>query len=229
MALTLYITQASQLSESSELISPVPLESTSESATPTASPQSSPSPIQQEVLSANTENTPPTSSPSPTVTYSPTPKPTNTSTTQPSTSPTPSPSATTTITATNSPQPTTKPTVKPTNSASPTPAATERPKTKEITGPEMDALFTKYSQEYKVDREQLKRIAVCESKLNINALNKAHGYGGLYQFSIATWKSYRKMISQDTNPDLRFDPEEAIETAAWMLSTNRAGAWPNCK
>lgn len=93
----------------------------------------------------------------------------------------------------------------------------------------MDALFTKYAQEYKVDREQLKRIAVCESKLNINALNKAHGYGGLYQFSVATWKSYRKMISQDVNPDLRFDPEEAIETAAWMLSTGRATAWPNCK
>jgi soluble lytic murein transglycosylase-like protein len=123
--------------------------------------------------------------------------------------------------ATATPQPTAtpSPTIKPTTTPSPKP--------KKITLAEIEELFTKYSQKYNIDREQLKRIAVCESKLNVNAKNLY--YAGLYQFSESTWKSYRRMLKLNTNPDLRFDAEASINTAAWMLSTGRQSAWPNCK
>lgn len=100
-------------------------------------------------------------------------------------------------------------------------------KKKQPTGPELDALFTKYSYQYKIDRVKLRKIAICESNLNINAHNLY--YLGLYQFSESSWKSYRKLMGTDTDQSLRVDPEQSIKTAAWMISTGRENAWPNCK
>lgn len=69
-------------------------------------------------------------------------------------------------------------------------------------------------------------MAVCESNLKPHAKNG--DYGGLYQFSARTWKSTRQAMNLDTDPNLRFNPEEAIKTAAFKISTSGLSAWPNC-
>lgn len=142
---------------------------------------------------------------------------TTTATNEPTTTPISSPSPTVTVTPapTNTPQAT--------YSAS----HTSTPKPTPISKAQLDLLFEKYAKEYNIDKEQLKRIAQCESGLNPNATNLY--YAGLYQFSPASWKGYRKLMGKRTNPDLRFDPEASINTASFMLSTGRSSAWPNCK
>lgn len=91
---------------------------------------------------------------------------------------------------------------------------------------DFDEWFTKYSQKESIDRNLLRRIAVCESGLNPRAVNGI--YGGLFQFSTGTWISNRRAMNMDTNPDLRFNPEEAIGTAAFRIATVGIHAWPNC-
>lgn len=131
---------------------------------------------------------------------------------------TPTPTATPTPSPTPSPKPTHTPT--PTVSPSPTPI----PYT--YTREQMDEWFTKYANHYSVDRSKLWNIAVCETGLRPNAVNWI--YGGLFQFSPNTWESNRKLMGLDTNADLRFNPEEAIRTGAFVLSTRGSGAWPSC-
>ena len=159
----------------------------------------------------------------PLATPTPTIKPTPTSTPRPTLTPTPRP----TVTLSPTPSPTTPP-VLPKYTATPkTPSPTTRPTVKNLTGPEMDALFSKYSSQYNIDREQLRRIAICESSLNPQAKNI--NYVGLYQFGQSAWVSARQSMGLSTDLTLRTDPEESIKTAAWMISQGRASAWPNCK
>ena len=108
----------------------------------------------------------------------------------------------------------------------PKPTRTPTPTIKPVSANELEEMFTKYSQNNSIDRDLLKRIAICESGLNINARNGI--YAGLYQFSENTWVSIRRAINADNNLNLRFNPEEAIRTAAFKLSTNGSSAWPNC-
>ena len=35
-------------------------------------------------------------------------------------------------------------------------------------------------------------------------------------------------MGEDKNNDLRFNAEEAVQTAAYVLSINQAYIWPNC-
>jgi hypothetical protein len=119
--------------------------------------------------------------------------------------------------STSSPSPT--PTPKPTPSNSPTP--TQYP----VTSQQLDDWFTKYANHYSVDRSLLWKIAACETGLRTNATNWI--YGGMFQFSPNTWKANRSTMGADTNPDLRFSPEESIRTAAFVLSTRGSSAWPN--
>lgn len=93
---------------------------------------------------------------------------------------------------------------------------------------ELEQLFTKYSAEYGISSDALKIIANCESHYNPNALSKNGLYGGMFQFSASTWKSTRKAMGLDENPDLRFNAEEAIRTTAYKISKNGVGAWPHC-
>lgn len=86
--------------------------------------------------------------------------------------------------------------------------------------------FEKYGQEYGVEPDLLVRIALCESGLNPSSTNGA--YGGLYQYTPRTWMSTRTAMGLDPNPDLRFDPEEAIRTSAFKVSRGGINAWPNC-
>lgn len=130
---------------------------------------------------------------------------------------TPSPTPTPNPTPTPTPMP---PTRKPT--IPPTPTPTIPP----VTSSQLDEWFSLYSGIYSVDRQRLWNIAVCESRLKPNATNG--DYGGLYQFSTSTWKSTRKRMNLDTNPQLRFNPEESIKAAAFLLSTRGHSPWPNC-
>jgi len=72
----------------------------------------------------------------------------------------------------------------------------------------------------------LVKIAVCESELNPNAVNG--DFGGLFQFTASTWNSTRNEMNMDPSPDLRFNPEEAIKTAAFKMSVDGTNPWKNC-
>lgn len=153
-------------------------------------------------------------------TSSPTKTPTKTSTptSTPTNTPTPSSTDTPTPTATLTPTPTDTPTEIPT----PTVAAATQP-----TDTDLENWFTKYADDYHIDRELLRHIAQCESGFNTNSNNNGL-YLGMYQFSRGTWISARSAMGLDTNPDLRTNAEEAIKTAAFKISQGGAGAWPNC-
>lgn len=116
------------------------------------------------------------------------------------------------------------PTLTPKPSLTPSPLPSPTPIL--VTSEQLDNWFTNYSNQFSVDRNRLVSIAICESKLNPDAKNG--DYGGLFQFAQNTWKVTRTAMNMDTNPDLRFNPEEAIKTAAFKLSVSGGAAWPNC-
>jgi hypothetical protein len=134
------------------------------------------------------------------------------------------PIPTPTPTPTPTPPPTPTPTVTPTFIQTPSP--TNTPKQLPQSSSDLDSWFTKYSQLYSIDKNTLKKIAFCESGLNPQAKNGI--YGGLYQYSEQTWKTTRKSMSADDNPDLRFSAEESIRTSAFKISQQGISAWPNC-
>ena len=136
----------------------------------------------------------------------------------------PSPTHTPTPTPTITPTPTLTPTPTPTNT--PLPTRTPTPKPTLVVGSQLLEWVNKYSSEMSVDRDLLLRIGNCESGMNSNS--RYLDYGGIYQFSTNTWISTRKVMNLDPNPDLRFNPEESIKTAAFKLSRSGTGSWPNC-
>jgi len=135
-------------------------------------------------------------------------------TTTPSPTPTNTPTPTSTPTTTPSPTPTITPT--PTNTPTPTPLPVVN----------YEELFETYASHYSVDKDKLKRIAICESKLNPQATNG--DYQGLFQFATVTWSVTRLRMGLDIDPDLRTNPEEAIHTAAFKISRGGESAWKNC-
>jgi len=120
------------------------------------------------------------------------------------------------------------PTFIPTPTLSPTPTATPSPTLTPIIilPKDLDDLFTKYSNEYSVGKELLKRIAKCESSLNPNAATNL--YAGLFQFAEPIWVQTRNLLGLNPDVNLRFNPEESIRTAAFMISQGHLGIWPNC-
>ncbi len=127
-------------------------------------------------------------------------------------------------TPTLTPTPTPTPTLTPTPTPTPLPTTTPTP----ITAPvDLESLFITYSNKYSVDKNLLKKIAACESGFNTNA-NFRNIYKGMFQFAASSWESVRTAMNMDPNPDLRTNPEEAIKTAAFMLSVGRKNAWPTC-
>lgn len=118
------------------------------------------------------------------------------------------------ITETPIPTPTPKPTYTPT------------PSPKILSTSNIEEFFIRYANQYSISRDLLKKIAVCESRLNARATNGI--YGGMFQFSSNSWITMRRMMNLPDHPDLRFDPEEAIKTASFKLSIGGVGAWPNC-
>lgn len=128
-------------------------------------------------------------------------------------SPTPSPSDTPSPT----PSPTPKPTVKP------TPTPVPQPK---FTSQQINEFIERFASQYTVDPNLIRHIALCESGFDPAASRL--GYGGLFQFGPNTWKNIRRGMGEDIDTNLRFNAEEAVQTAAYVLHINNAGIWPNC-
>lgn len=148
------------------------------------------------------------------------PKAPPTSTAIPSPTPTNTPTATPTIIPTSTPIP------QPTDTPIPDPTATTTPTPTLASAPDLEALFQKYSTEYTVAKDLLKRIAACESGFNSQADTGL--YVGMFQFASQTWINARNSIGLDPNPDLRKNPEESIRTAASMIQRGQQNAWKNC-
>lgn len=92
----------------------------------------------------------------------------------------------------------------------------------------LDPHYETYAAAYNVPKSTLTTIAGCESRHNPNAVSPSKAYGGLYQFSASTWASTRNAMGLDPNPELRFNPEEAIKTAAFKIANGGIKAWPTC-
>lgn len=131
------------------------------------------------------------------------------------------PTSTLTPTPTSTPIPTASPTPKPKNT--PTPSPVPQPK---ISQAEIHALMERFAGQYAVDVNVLRYVAVCESGFNPSAVNGP--YAGLYQFNITTWKKNRILMGEDPNPDLRFNAEESVQAAAYLISQGKRYLWPNC-
>jgi soluble lytic murein transglycosylase-like protein len=92
---------------------------------------------------------------------------------------------------------------------------------------ELNSWFSRYGTEFGVSEHVLRKIAKCESTFKPQAKNGP--FAGLFQFLASTWASTRKLMNLDPNPDLRFNPEEAIKTAAFKISRHGTAAWPVCR
>ena len=124
------------------------------------------------------------------------------------------------------------PTPSPTQTPSPTntPApANPSPTSQQVsyTSDDLERWFSQYGSEYGVDKDVLRKIASCESGFNARSYNQA-GYAGMFQFSSGAWQSARRALGRDDNPELRFNAEESIRTAAFKISGSGSGAWPTC-
>ena len=117
-------------------------------------------------------------------------------------------------------------TITATTTPSPTPTPTPLPTPIPVSPEELENLFNKYANEYSIDKNLLKKIASCESNFNPNA--EFRDYAGLFQFSKETWITSRSLMGFDSNPDLRFNAEEAIRTASFKIARGELFAWPNC-
>lgn len=169
----------------------------------------------EEVLAAETEEELTSElSLSPTPTETPSPTPTEIVLTE-----------TPTVTPTSTIQPTTTPTITPSLTTTPTPTITTIPVAAPVN---LDELFARYSGQYGVDVNLLKKIAKCESNFNTNAIGPKGLYVGMFQFGDGSWQSTRKQMGLDPNPQLRTNAEESIKTAAFAISKGRASMWPHC-
>jgi hypothetical protein len=104
----------------------------------------------------------------------------------------------------------------------------QKPKlAKNIIAPtEVENMITGHAAQYGVDPNLMKKIAKCESTFNANAVNGSHA--GMYQFKDSTWVSTRRAMGLDTNPQLRFDANEATKTAAFKIAHGGKQAWQQC-
>lgn len=130
------------------------------------------------------------------------------------------------IVSTPSPTPTSSPSPTATaRQATPKPTATAVP-VPTFTSEQINSFIERFAAQYGVDPNVLRHIALCESGFDPLAENV--GYAGLYQFGSITWKNFRKQIGEDPSVDLRFNAEEAVQTAAYAFSQGKMGIWPNC-
>jgi soluble lytic murein transglycosylase-like protein len=125
------------------------------------------------------------------------------------------------------PSPTLIPSPTPTITPRPTKKPTPTPKPQpEFTSEQIYFLINKYSSLKGVDPNVIRHIAICESGFNPKA--RSYIYGGLFQYAPATWRSFRKMMGENPDTDLRFNAEEAIKTTVYIVSLGRLYHWPNC-
>lgn len=139
--------------------------------------------------------------------------------------PTPTPTTTPLPTLTPTPMPTetATPKPKPTPTKTPTPTPVPQPT---VSSQQIYELINRFAGQYGVSPDVMRHVALCESGFNPIASNA--GYAGLYQFGVTTWKNLRLEIGEETDPNLRLNAEEAIQTAAYTISKGKTGLWPNC-
>jgi hypothetical protein len=123
------------------------------------------------------------------------------------------------------PIPTPNPTSTPTITPIPTPKPTAVPQPT-FSSEEINKLIDRFASQYSVDPNVLRHIAVCES--GFNPLAHKLSYAGLYQFGPITWENIRSKFGEDIDIDLRFNAEEAVQTAAYAISIGKKAIWPNC-
>ena len=133
----------------------------------------------------------------------------------PTFTPTPLPTAT--------PTPTPTPTTKLTPTPTPTPTVVLQPK---FSSEEIHGFIERFAAQYLVDANVLRHIATCESGFNASAVNGP--YVGLYQFGASSWRSNRTQMGEDVDLNLRFNAEESVQTAAFIVSKGWGSIWPNC-
>ncbi|MEK7112573.1 MAG: transglycosylase SLT domain-containing protein [Patescibacteria group bacterium] len=138
---------------------------------------------------------------------------------------TPSPSPTSSATPTPTPSPSPTPTPTPTPSPTPKPSPTP-PQPPPVTPEQIHAFIERFAAQYVVSVHVLRGLAVCESGFNPLAQNAE--YAGRYQFDPTTWKNLSLQIGEDPASSLRFNAEEAVQTAAFALSQGKSSIWPNC-
>lgn len=112
----------------------------------------------------------------------------------------------------------------PTVTPKPTLTPTMTPRPLMIT--DLDQMMERHARNNSISFELLKKIARCESGFNSNARNG--DYAGLYQFSTGAWQTARKLMNENPDPNLRFNAEEAVKTAAFKIASGGIGIWPNC-
>jgi len=121
------------------------------------------------------------------------------------------------------PTPTPSPTPKPTKTPKPTPTPIPQPV---FSSEEIHGFIERFAGQYGVDPNVLRHLAVCES--GFNPLAEKLNYVGLFQFSPNTWIKYRQLMGEDIDISLRANAEEAVQTAAYALSSGDDHIWPNC-
>jgi hypothetical protein len=127
------------------------------------------------------------------------------------------------------------PTPTPTVSPSPSPSPTPTPKPKatptpvpqpQFTSQQINEFIDRFASQYGVSPHVLRYIALCESGFRPGAKN--YIYAGLFQFGPITWKNLRLEIGEDTDVNLRYNAEEAVQTAAYAISIGDGRIWPHC-
>lgn len=138
---------------------------------------------------------------------------------------TPTPIPTLTPTPTPEPTPTLTPSPTPIPSPTPSLSPTSVPQPKH-TQAEIHGFVERFAVQYSVDPNVLRHIATCESGFNASAVNGP--YAGLYQFGSSAWKNNRVLMGEDADLSLRFNAEESVQTAAFIVGRGIKNIWPNC-
>lgn len=88
-----------------------------------------------------------------------------------------------------------------------------------------DGTIKHYASLYGVSSEFLSCIIFHESGFRPEVKNKNSSATGLGQFISSTWVSFRKRMGEDTDLELRKNPEESIKTLSWALSKGYKNHW----
>jgi hypothetical protein len=131
----------------------------------------------------------------------------------------PSPTATDTPTPKTTPSPTPKPKPTPSRTPAPTPPPT-------VTPQQINEFIDRFAGQYAIDPNVVRHVALCESGFKPSAKNSV--YAGLFQFNSSTWKNIRIKMGEDPDPALRYNAEEAVQTASYEISLHNGRIWPNC-
>lgn len=121
--------------------------------------------------------------------------------------------------------PTRIPTLTPSPSPIPSPTPTPIPQP-QFSQEQIHGFIERFAGQYAVDPNVLRHIATCESGFNASAVNGP--YIGLYQFGASAWQNNRLIMGEDPDLSLRFNAEESVQTAAYIISIGKKGLWPNC-